>query len=136
MKKCFIIVSWVASYKKGVQVQLYFRKIFKNETLLIGGSEIGNHFFFLQKMRMNFIKQRIFFRDLWKFLCAKASSSPSANILEEAEADGPMKSTQDQDHRSYTTNSNISNKHYRISDGQMKSTTDKGYRKYQIFLIF
>ena len=28
--------------------------------------------------------------------------SPSANILEEAEADGPMKSTQNQDHRSHT----------------------------------
>ena len=53
-------------------------------------------------MRMNFIKQRIFFWDLWKFLYAKASSSPSANILEEAEADGPMKSTQNQDHRSHT----------------------------------
>ena len=41
MKKCFIIVSWVASYKKEVQVQLYFHKVFKNDTLLIGGSEIG-----------------------------------------------------------------------------------------------
>ena len=61
MKKCFIIVSWVASYKKEVQVQLYFHKVFKNETLSIGGSEVGNHFFFLQKMRMNFIQQRSFF---------------------------------------------------------------------------
>ena len=41
MKKCFIIVSWVASYKKEVPVQLYFHKVFKNDTLLIGGSEVG-----------------------------------------------------------------------------------------------
>lgn len=37
------------------------------------------------------------------FFMQNPSSSPSANILEEAEADGPMKSTQNQDHRSYTT---------------------------------
>ena len=85
---------------------------------------------------MNFIKQRIFFWDLWKFLYAKASSSPSANILEEAEADGPMKSTQDQDHRSYTTNSNIFNKNYRVFDAQMKSTTETRSQKIPNFLNF
>ena len=36
-------------------------------------------------------------------LCKSLLPPPSANILEEAEADGPMKSTQNQDHRSYTT---------------------------------
>ena len=36
-------------------------------------------------------------------LCKIPFAPPSANILEEAEADGPMKSTQNQDHRSHTT---------------------------------
>ena len=37
------------------------------------------------------------------FFMQNAVCSPSANILKEAEADGPMKSTQNQDHRSHTT---------------------------------
>ena len=38
---------------------------------------------------------------LSKFLDAKSLFLPGANILKEAEADGPMKSTQNRDHRSY-----------------------------------